>query len=90
MRTLSVVSFLLLVLLLAAAPAAAADITFSRDVARSSTGTARLVIDPARSIDIPERRWIRAVEFRPGAPQVNHHGSPSRRTSRAWWRMACP
>ena len=25
------------------------------------------------SIDVPERRWIRAVEFRPGAPQVNHH-----------------
>ena len=25
------------------------------------------------TIDIPERRWIRAVEFRPGAPEVNHH-----------------
>ncbi|MXW01754.1 MAG: thiol-disulfide isomerase [Holophagales bacterium] len=25
------------------------------------------------TIDIPERRWIRAVEFRPGAPRVNHH-----------------
>ncbi|MCY3966744.1 MAG: thiol-disulfide isomerase [Acidobacteria bacterium] len=25
------------------------------------------------TLDIPERRWIRAVEFRPGAPRVNHH-----------------
>ena len=25
------------------------------------------------TIDIAERRWIRAVEFRPGAPRVNHH-----------------
>lgn len=25
------------------------------------------------TVDIPERRWIRAVEFRAGAPKVNHH-----------------
>ncbi len=25
------------------------------------------------TLDVPERRWIRAVEFRPGAPTVNHH-----------------
>ena len=25
------------------------------------------------TVDIPERRWIRAVEFRAGAPRVNHH-----------------
>lgn len=25
------------------------------------------------TLDLPERRFIRAVEFRPGAPRVNHH-----------------
>ena len=25
------------------------------------------------TLDVAERRWIRAVEFRPGAPRVNHH-----------------
>ncbi len=32
-----------------------------------------LFLNQVVTLDIPERRWIRAVEFRPGAPRVNHH-----------------
>ena len=32
-----------------------------------------LFLNQLVTLDIPERRWIRAVEFRPGAPAVNHH-----------------
>ena len=29
--------------------------------------------DPIVRIDLPERRWVRAVEFRPGDREVSHH-----------------
>ena len=28
---------------------------------------------PIMRLDLPERRWVRAVEVRPGDPEVNHH-----------------
>ena len=32
-----------------------------------------LLPNPIVKLEVPERRWVRAVEVRPGDPEVNHH-----------------